>query len=143
MLNIRHESEPHLRGVSVSRDGLTGWSEIRYNQALTDPICFGNLARLSERLEGEKDRILFVNPHVPTGRERRNLTIKLSEDGGQTRPVSRTFEPGPSGYADLAVGPGGILCLYERGSAGGGAFNPGSLCVARFNLEWLTGDKIR
>jgi Neuraminidase (sialidase) len=144
MLNIRHESEPHLRGVSVSRDGSTGWSEMRYDRALPEPVCFGSLARLSKRPEGDKDRILFVNPHNPTGRERRNLTVKLSEDGGQTWPVSRAIEPGLGGYADLAVGTDGtIFCLYERGSAGSGAYNPRSLCLARFNLEWLSGENAR
>jgi Neuraminidase (sialidase) len=140
MLNIRHESEPHLRGVSVSRDGATGWSPMRLDPALPEPICFGSLVRLSRRPASDKDRILFVNPHNPTGRERRNLTVKLSEDEGRTWPVSRSIEPGLGGYADLAAGPDGtIYCLYELGTAGGGALNPHSLCLARFDLRWLTG----
>ena len=48
MLNIRHESEPHLRGVSVSRDGVTGWSPMRFDEALPEPVCFGSLVRLSQ-----------------------------------------------------------------------------------------------
>ncbi len=140
MLNIRHESEPHLRGVSISKDGATGWSKMQYDPALPDPVCFGSLVRLPSTQAGNlKDCLLFVNPHNPTGRERRNLTVKLSRDDGRTWPISRVIEPGLSGYADLAVGPDGtIFCLFERGSAGGGAFNPGSLCLARFNLAWLT-----
>jgi sialidase-1 len=43
--------------------------------------------------------------------------------------------PGPSAYADLAVLPdGGILCLYEAGTAGPYE----TPTVARFNLEWLS-----
>jgi Neuraminidase (sialidase) len=142
MLNIRHESEPRLRGVSISPDGVTGWSKARFDGGLPDPVCFGSLARLSGRPEGDKDRILFVNLHNPAGRERRNLTVKLSEDGGQTWPLSRAIEPGTSGYADLAVGSDGMIyCLYERGTAGGGATNPGWLSLARFNLEWLDREK--
>jgi sialidase-1 len=142
MLNIRHESEPHLRGVSVSRDGMTGWSPMRLDEALPEPVCFGSLARLSRRPGEDKDRILFVNPHNEKGRERRNLTVKLSEDEGRTWPVSRSIEPGTSGYADLAVGADGtIFCFYERGTAGGGSTNPRSLCLARLNREWLTGGK--
>jgi sialidase-1 len=142
MLNIRHESEPHLRGISVSQDGATGWSPMRFDPMLPEPICFGSLVRLSKRSEGGKDRLLFVNPHNPTGRERRNLTVKLSEDEGKTWPVSRVIEPGTSGYADLAVGADGtIYCFYERATAGGGDYNPRSLCLARFSLEWLTGGK--
>jgi sialidase-1 len=138
MLNIRHESEPRVRGVSISRDGVTGWSQMRLDGALPEPVCFGSLVRLSKRPVGDKDRILFVNPHNPTGRERRNLTVKLSEDEGRTWPVSRSVEPGTSGYSDLAVGPGGVIfCLYERGTAGRESTGLPSLCLARFNLEWL------
>jgi hypothetical protein len=144
MLNIRHESEPRLRGVSISPDGVTGWGKVRFDGALPDPVCFGSLVRLSKRAEGEKARILFVNPHNPTGRERRNLTVKLSEDEGLTWPVARVIEPGTSGYADLAVGPDGMIyCFYERGSAGKGSTGSPSLCLARLNLEWLAGERIR
>jgi Neuraminidase (sialidase) len=140
MLNIRHESEPHLRGVTISQDGATGWSQMRLDEALPEPICSGSLVRLSKRPESDKDRMLFVNPHNPWGRERRNLTVKLSEDEGRTWPISRVIEPGPSGYADLAVGPDGtIYCFYERGTAGSRALNPRSLRLARFNVEWSTG----
>jgi Neuraminidase (sialidase) len=141
MLNIRHESAPHIRAVSISREGATNWSPIQFDKALPEPICFGSLARLPKRAEGEKDRLLFVNPHNPSGRERRNLTVKLSDEDGKTWPVSRPIEPGLAGYADLAVGPDGtIFCLYERGTAGAGATNPRALCLARFNIEWLTAE---
>jgi Domain of Unknown Function (DUF1080) len=52
--------------------------------------------------------------------------------------VSRLLHPGPSAYSCLGRLPDGtILCLYE-----GGARNASeSLKLARFNLNWLTGDK--
>lgn len=132
MLNIRHESRPHGRGVAISPDGISGWSPVRFDESLPEPVCFGSLVRLSKRPEADKDRILFVNPH---GRERRNLTVKLSEDDGRTWPAMRAVEPGPSAYADLAVGGDGtIFCFYERGAVGG---KPPALCLARFPLEWL------
>jgi sialidase-1 len=94
---------------------------------------------VAKRPEQDKDCLLFVNPNNPEGRERRNLTVKLSYDEGRTWPVAKAIEPGTSGYADLATGPDGtIYCYYERGTAGGGAANPRSLCLARFDLEWLT-----
>ncbi len=75
-------------------------------------------------------------------RDRKNLSIKLSRDDGQTWPVSKPLEPGYSAYSDLAVLPDGtILCFYERGRAGDASKRPTSyagLTVARFNLEWLT-----
>jgi sialidase-1 len=86
------------------------------------------------RLDGP--RILFSNPHVTSGRERKNLTIKLSEDDGATWSTSRPLEPGPSAYSDLAVAADGtIYCFYERGET-----KPYErLTFARFGMDWLKG----
>jgi hypothetical protein len=139
MLNIRNESEPHLRGVTVSRDGLTGWGKLRFDPALPELVCFGSLVRLAKDDNG---CLLFANPHNAESQDRRNLTVKLSEDDGGTWPVSRVIEPGISGYSDLAVGPdGAVYCLYERGTASSSHDNPRSLCLARFDLDWLTKGK--
>jgi Neuraminidase (sialidase) len=144
MLNIRHEDRPHLRAVSVSADGATRWSKLRFDKALPEPICMASIVRLSERPAAKKDRILFANPHNPDGRARKNLTVKLTYDEGKTWPVARTLESGVSGYSDLAVGPKGpIYCFYERGAVDRSHFHTRYLCVARFNLEWLTGSKDR
>ena len=75
-------------------------------------------------------------------RDRKNLSIKLSEDDGKTWPVNKVLEAGPSAYSDLAVMPDGtIVCFYERGrdaeSGGRKPSNYGYLTVARFNREWL------
>ena len=71
------------------------------------------------------------NPHVPSGRGRpspipmqpsattklaANLTIRLSNDRGQTWPIHRVLQTSPSAYSDLAVLPDGtVLCFYESG----------------------------
>ena len=34
-----------------------------------------------------------------------------------------------------------IYCFYERGSASGSDFDTSFLCLARFNIEWLTDGK--
>lgn len=139
MLNFRHESPNRLRGVVIGRDGATGWDVPRYDPQLPEPVCMGTLVRLSGPPAQAGSRILFANPHSTTGR--RNLTVKLSRDEGQTWPVAKAIEPGTSGYCDLAVGSDGtIYCFYERGAAGN-AYQPQSLCVARFNLAWLTEGK--
>jgi sialidase-1 len=132
MLNMRHPSEPHLRAVTTSADGIGGWSEIRFDEGLPEPVCMGSLVRVDER------RILFSNPHVTEGRERKNLTVKLSEDDGATWPVMRTIEAGPSAYSDLAVGGDGMVyCFFERGETKANE----SLRMARFDLEWVRGTK--
>ena len=92
--------------------------------------------------------VLFSNPYnlARTGgkaepgrpRDRRNVSVQMSSDGGRTWPVRRTIEPGWSGYSDLATGRDGwIYLLYERGSLGDNHFRSAALTLARFNLEWL------
>jgi Neuraminidase (sialidase) len=138
MLNLRHEAAPHFRAVSLSSDGATGWSELRFDPQLPEPICMGSIVRYSQQPEDDANRLLFVNPHNPQDRARVNVTIKLSTDEGQTWPVQRSLEPGVSGYCDLAVGPDKtIYCFYERGSVDESHYRPKTLCVARFNLAWL------
>ncbi|MHC4352893.1 MAG: sialidase family protein [Planctomycetota bacterium] len=139
MFNIRHESKPRLRGISVSPDGATGWSKMIYHKQLPEPVCMGSIIRLTQKPEHKRNRILFANPHNPDDRRRKNVTVKLSYDEGNTWPVAKSIEPGISGYSDLAVGPGGsIYCFYERGSVDTSHYRPANLTVARFNLEWLT-----
>jgi Neuraminidase (sialidase) len=142
MLNIRHESEPHLRAVSISLDGATGWSKIEFDRQLPEPVCMGSIVRFTEQPAHKRNRILFVNPHNPENRQRRNVTVKLSYDEGQTWPVTRSIEPGISGYCDLTVGSDGFAyCFYERASVDDSAYRPAYLTVAKFNLEWLTEGK--
>jgi sialidase-1 len=151
MLNVRSESKNHRRLLVTSPDGATGWSRARFQEELLEPICMASLVRYSLEKNGGKNRLLFANPHnleradgkgkPGVGRDRKNLSIKLSEDDGASWPINRTLEPGFSGYSDLAVGPDrSVYCFYERGSTDGkNIYKTGSLTVAKFNREWVTG----
>ncbi len=154
MLNARSESQANRRLVTVSPDGAANWSTPRFDDALWEPICMGSIVRLSQSPATNKNRLIFANPHsllldkqgqsVPAGRgERKNLSIKLSYDEGQSWAVNKALESGRSGYSDLAVlADGTVLCLYERSSVDGKSdFNTAMLTLARFNLEWLTDGK--
>lgn len=150
MSNIRCESKKYRRLISYSKDGATGWSKPKFHDELFDPICFASMRRLSGSANGGKSRILFVNPDSEVfpevvlkwgARQRRNLTVRLSYDDGQTWPVSKVIEVGRSGYNDIAVAPDGtIYCMFERGGLSDklGAFAPSKMSVARFNTAWLT-----
>ncbi|MFO0808555.1 MAG: sialidase family protein [Gemmataceae bacterium] len=149
MLNIRHESPSHRRAVAFSADGATRWTRPAFDEQLKEPICFASLCRLAA---GGKSRLLFANPDnldraagpakPGQGRDRKNLTIRLSEDDGKTWAKSRVLEPGTSGYSDLAALPDGtVCCLYERGGIDGkAATQTKTLTLARFGLDWLTAD---
>ncbi len=142
MFNIRHESKPRFRGVCISPDGAAGWSGIKYDEQLPEPVCMGSIVRFTEQPAHKKNRILFANPHNPENRRRKNVTVKLSYDEGRTWPVAKSIEPGISGYSDLAVGPDRFAyCFYERASVDNSHYRTSYLTLARFNLEWLTDGK--
>lgn len=133
MLNIRSESKDMRRAVAISPDGATGWTKPAFDAALYEPICFASLIRHSG------STLVFTNP-VAKGRERKNVTVKVSGDDGRSWTSGRVLEEGWSGYSDLAVLPdGALLCLYERGSTDGkNMYRTGSLTLARFTLDWAT-----
>lgn len=156
LLNIRSESKPHRRAISISKDGATGWTKPVFDPALLEPICFGALARIKA---SDKSRILFINPdnlyssrlkasvegapEMRAAADRKNMTIKLSYDEAKTWPVAKVIEPSWAGYPDIAFSPqhGLIYAFYERGGTGGDHFRSETLTLARLNLEWLTDGK--
>jgi sialidase-1 len=139
LFNIRNEGKQRLRATSISADGATKWSKAKLDEGLPEPVCMASIMRFPA---ADKGRIVFVNPNNPNGRERKNLSARISYDDAKTWPIVKTIEPGKSGYSDLAVASDGtILCLYERGASEKNMYHTRWLTVARFNLEWLTDGK--
>lgn len=141
MLNARNSGKENRRLVSISADGAHKWSKPYFDRALIEPGCMGSLAR-------HPKGILFSNPYnlersdgpaePGTRRDRKNVSVQFSTDGGKTWPVRRAIEPGWSGYSDLAVDAGGkIYCFYEHGDPDRMNFRPIALKLARFDLSWL------
>jgi sialidase-1 len=134
MINCRNYLGAQRRAVAYSTDRGTTFTSFGYDAALVEPICQASLTRISP-LPGAaagRSRILFANP-ASTVRAR--MTVRLSTDEGVTWPVAKLLHAGPSAYSDLAVlADGTICCLYERG-----VDHPyEALCLARFDLAWLT-----
>lgn len=144
MLNARVASPNNRRVIVTSRDGASHWSVPRYQEDLPDPICaagFLSLAPPKHTLKG-KSILLFSNPDNleradgknDMRKDRKNVTIRVSYDQGVTWPDKRSLEPNRSAYSDLAALPNrDILCFYESA----GKF----LTLARFNLDWVTGEE--
>lgn len=128
MLNMRSYHGRNRRAVSISRDGGETWSEPVLDEALVEPVCQASLLRAGS---GSGAVLLFANP---ASVERRNLTVRLSRDGGRTWPVSRVIHAGPAAYSNLVeLGKGWIGLLYERG-----AEQPyETISLARFRLDSL------
>lgn len=145
MLNARSESKPNRRLITTSPDGATKWSTPAFDDALTEPVCMGSLLAVP----GAKPLLLFSHPDnlekanaktppAPgSGRDRKNVSVHLSDDGGKTWTAKRSVETGPSAYSDLALAKDGtVLLLYER-AAEKGTTAYGRLTLARFPVEWV------
>jgi sialidase-1 len=149
LLNARTESRKHRRVVVISPDGATKWTAPRYQEELREPICFGSMVRWGKTSRRGPNRLLFVNPdNLEKGgaagepgksRDRRNLTVYLSEDDGVTWKAKRVVDPAWSGYADIQAGKdGSVYVLYERGQPNPKQFRITALTLVRFPLSWLT-----
>jgi sialidase-1 len=106
-INMRSYHGRHRRAIAYSRDGGETWSDIAWDEALTEPVCQGSV------IAGPDGRLLFANP---ASERREKLTVKRSADNGRTWPEALLLEEGPSAYSDLAVtADGTVLCMYECG----------------------------
>ena len=133
MLNMRGG---RYRNVALSRDGGQSWYEEFEDETLPDPRCQASLLRCSTAAAGGENRLLFANiPNSGPFVDRNDLTVRLSNDEGQSWPISRRVHDGPAAYSCLSVlADGTIGLLYETG-----AVHPYErIKFVRFNLEWLT-----
>jgi sialidase-1 len=132
----RNQVSVGRRAVTIGRftdDYSITFDPTRYDDALIDPAVQASIIRFTSSDQsqyGSKSRILFSNPNHPKARY--NLTVRLSYDEGQTWPVHKVVDSGPSAYSDLVIQSDMRLgVLYERGNQGGIAY-------ASFSLDWLT-----
>lgn len=113
LINMRSYRGKQCRAISRSSDGGLTWSEVVDDPNLVEPICQASLIRLPLADPKGTTCLAFSNPADP--KSRRNLTLRVSDDGGKTWPRSKVLCEGSSIYSSLAVLPGGeIGLLFER-----------------------------
>jgi len=124
------------RGTAVSRDGGETWSAPVFVEALNEAPCQAGFIRYSWAEDGGKSRLLFSNPDARPGiEERTKMTMRVSCDEGQSWPVKRLVNAGPSVYSCPSRLPDGdIGLLYECGEE----WRYERIRFARFTLGWLT-----
>lgn len=165
MFNIRTESSPNRRLIVTSDNGVLNFKINRFDDSLLESVCMGSLLRYKNHDENKNDYLVFINPNnlqktsegklisgpdPGSSRDRKRLTVKLSQDDGETWSFDRVIDEGPSGYSDIGQSiKGDIFCLYEYGSKDGFLDNaPGSYLVSKnqfrsvrlckFNINWIT-----
>ena len=124
------------KAVSVSPDGISSWSEYRFDKTLPEPRCMGSLARLG-------DQLLYSSPN-PTAiseefHKRRNLTLWQSADEGRTWTHPLPIDRIDSAYSDLAVDEenGFVYALYEGNYVEGEYGLAGGMKVVKINQDCL------
>jgi sialidase-1 len=129
-MNVRPVA-PGSRLTAISRDGGLTWEEIKHDEALPDPAVQGCLIKLVG------NSLLFTNP--ADERHRENITVHLSEDGGNSWGYSRTLYEGLASYSALTVLEGGdnplIGCAFECGAN----FYAEQIVFVSFDLGDITG----
>ena len=140
LFNIRTESLRHRRYVSISPDGVTGWSEPETDDDLLEPVCMASILRVDD------GSVLFVNCDVleheltspdQVAHDRKRLTVKRSTDDCATWTASRVIEPGQSGYSDLTQNQEHLVCCLYEDQAIGREDDTKYVTCARFDVGWI------
>ena len=139
MLNMRNHPPraENFRMVATSDDGGRTWSQAKPDRALVEPPAQASLLRLTTAAADSRDRLLFSNP---ASARRERMTVRMSEDGGATWPVSRVVHEGPAAYSSLVVlQDRSVGLLFERGDR-----SPyEKITFVGLTLEWLTEERGR
>jgi sialidase-1 len=105
-----------MRCVACSRDGGETWSALEFDAMLVEPICQASLIAVSPPVQTGHPLLIFSNP--ASKQARRNMTGRVSRDGGRSWPVIIPVNHGSSAYSCLAELPDvRIGLLYERGDS--------------------------
>jgi sialidase-1 len=154
---VLYNSREHMsignRFVATSFDGGKTWISPYRDPTIPDGPrgtsygCMGGLIRLPVN---EYDILIYSNLDTDAGelpeeiggtrtRDRENITLWVSFDGGTTWPIKRLVFGGPAAYSNLGVGRAGsaaqgkIFLAYDGGPLGRNS----AVQVAVVNLSWL------
>ena len=132
LMSIRHAGK---RWYNISDDGGETWQpNVSTWNDITAPACNGDLIRYTSVNQGyNKNRLLHS---VPLGNSRRDVTVYISYDEGETWPMHKTIVPYSSAYSSLCILPDGTIGLYVEEEPNGTSGY--STVFYNFSLEWLT-----
>ena len=133
LMSIRHNGN---RWYNTSEDGGITWQPTTSEWTdLVAPACNGDMIRYTSVNNGDdKNRLLHS---LPVGTSRRDVTVYVSYDEGETWPTSRCIVPYNSAYSSLCILPDKTIGLYVEETYQG----EGDYCTVfyNFSLNWLSG----
>lgn len=108
--NMRSYHGTNRRAVAISADGGQTWGPVTQHPQLLEPVCQASILRYS--WPETRSRILFANP---ASTSRKNMTLRVSYDEGDTWPVEQSVYRGSAAYSCLAALPDQrVGLLFER-----------------------------
>lgn len=112
LLNMRnYVRDQKFRQTAISKDGGLSWEKQQHDDELIEPICQGSIQSISSP---NKRILAFSNPADTSARK--NLTVRISENGGGNWTDIISVYAGPSAYSDLVdLGDQEIGCFFEYG----------------------------
>ncbi|MBQ8099604.1 MAG: exo-alpha-sialidase [Bacteroidaceae bacterium] len=141
-VSVRHRGGRFFNVATVDQNGELHFGEQTLCEDLMEPACNGDYIRYSTNKIGVDQKLLLHTIcHHPS--DRRNVSVFLSEDDGQTwlkhvRPIC----PGRSGYSALTVLKDGTIgCFFEEDAPSEKGYIGYNLRFVRFSMNWLTGGK--
>lgn len=127
------------RKFVLSDDEGETWYPPVVREEMIDPGCNGDLIRYTSTLDGfDRSRLIHTNQY--NSGSRRNLTIKISYDEGNTWPVVKSLYPELSAYSAAEIaGDGSILIFFEKEWAREGGYGAGyDMALLRVTLDYVT-----
>ena len=103
LISIRHEGNSKKRGLAKSADGISAWYALCFEENLSDPVCMGSMTHRNGRI---------YHSNCDSMTERKNLTIKISDDNFKTCRSLLVSDIG--GYSDIALLGEKICIFYEK-----------------------------
>ncbi len=133
LMSIRRQGKGP-RYYTKSTDGGITWGEVSEWAEMLEPNCNGDIIRYTSVSDGyEKNRLLHSIPNDAVSR--RNVSVFVSYDEGQTWPVKKAICPTGSAYSSLTILPDGTIGAYVEENNNTDNM---SLYYNNFSLEWLT-----
>lgn len=134
MVNSRNHYGKQRRLIATSSDKGKTWSEISFDDALKCPTCMASLISIPHPKKKKKQLLLFANPE--SEKDRKNGTVKVSDDEGKTWKWSKNITEGSYGYSCLTQLKDGSIGLFYEGEKS-------KLYFTKLSLEYLTDGEYR
>jgi sialidase-1 len=115
-----------------SNDGGLTWGSRNQWEEIWGNACDADLIRYTSVKDGyDKSRLLHT---LPNHRTRRNLTMWMSYDEGESWPVKKVLCPGTSAYSSFTILPDGTIGVYFEEDES----EVYTMTYINFTLDWLS-----